>query len=316
VSLNGSATDNDPTFPSGAIFYWTFVYSGNVQNLSGPNASFTFVAPGTYAVTLNVRDAWGNIGSDSRIVVVRPPDTVPPIVQPITDKTINVGTVLHITAQASDNSADFATTGNYTWTFRYNNATVTLYGASFDFLFELHGDYTVTLVVMDGTGNAAAARTFVVRVIIPDVTAPVIGGAAVDKATINAGETVHFSASATDNGADLTDTSAFVWTFTYNGSTRTLTGPTPAFRFDVAGTYTVTLKVSDGAGNNATRAVTVTVNENPSTVTTPPGPGLEVLALILVVVAVGGIIYFIGRRRKPQGKAAGKAPDNTEESEK
>jgi len=274
------------------------------------------VAPGTYVVTLWVRDAWGNLGSDTRTVVVRPPDTVAPIVQPITDKTINVGTVLHVTAQASDNSANFATTGNYTWTFTYNNATVTLYGDTFDFLFELHGDYTVTLVVKDGAGNSAAPRTFAVHVIIPDTTAPSIVSATVDKATINAGETVHFAAAATDNGANLTDTTAFSWTFTYNGSTRTLTGPTPSFKFDVAGTYTVTLKVTDAAGNSANQTLTVTVNESPGTSTTPPGPGLEVLVLILVVIlAVVGVTYLAGRRRAPKKQATAETEENEEDEE-
>jgi len=228
---------------------------------------------------------------------------------------VSVGTVLHVAAQASDNSADFATTGNYTWTFNYNGTGVTLHGAALDFLFEIQGAYTVTLVVTDGAGNSAAPRTFTVRVIVPDLTVPAIVNATVSKTTVQAGETVQFSAHATDNGANVTDPDAFAWSFTYGGIQRTFSGATTTFKFDEAGTYQVTLTVTDAAGNKANTTLTVTVTEPPGTTNPPAGPGYEVIALIAaVILAVVGVTYIVGKRSRPRAQPS-RATDEDEDDE-
>jgi len=68
------------------------------------------------------------------------------------------------------------------------------------------------------------------------------------------------------DGAASTDNvgvTNYTWTFTYDGTTRTLYGPLAAFRFTVAGNYTVILAVRDAAGNSDTDAVTITSSARP-----------------------------------------------------
>jgi len=55
---------------------------------------------------------------------------------------------------------------------------------------------------------------------------------------------------------------SYVWTFV-DVTPQTLTGMTPAYTFTTLGIYTVTLDVSDPAGNHATDTVTITVLPSP-----------------------------------------------------
>src|SRR3989304_4990291 len=60
VTFDGTATgDNDPEFPTGASFRWTFE-DGGALSLAGTVTTYTFRTPGTYWVRLTVTDAYGN----------------------------------------------------------------------------------------------------------------------------------------------------------------------------------------------------------------------------------------------------------------
>ena len=77
------------------------------------------------------------------------------------------------------------------------------------------------------------------------------------------------------DGTDSTDDTGIAswkWTFEYGGRNVTLLGPEAYFPFEVAGNFTVTLNVTDAAGNWDTDTVVVNV-------ITRPGPILWLLAL-------------------------------------
>ncbi len=89
-----------------------------------------------------------------------------------------------------------------------------------------------------------------------------------DKPTANAGndiiaiegETVTFDGSnSTDNIGNID----FTWTFEYNGEQKKLEGEVTSFEFEKEGTYDVTLKVSDDAGNWNTDKLSVIINPAP-----------------------------------------------------
>ncbi len=56
--------------------------------------------------------------------------------------------------------------------------------------------------------------------------------------------------------------SSYDWTFEYNGYMKYLTGKTPYYKFNDVGVYTITLNVTDNAGNWDQVVFNVTVNDN------------------------------------------------------
>ncbi len=66
---------------------------------------------------------------------------------------------------------------------------------------------------------------------------------------VTQGTIVTLNASATrHNHPEFGTAGTYTWTFLYGGATRTLTGETPTFRFDIPGEYQLTLNVTDGTG--------------------------------------------------------------------
>src|SRR2546426_4227915 len=100
VSFDGSrSTDNVGI----ASYTWTFM-DGSMQTLSGMAASYVFATPGTYVVTLTVRDADGNVGTDSLTVTVRDV-TSPAITVSSPSEGASVPGSVVIVASATDNTA-------------------------------------------------------------------------------------------------------------------------------------------------------------------------------------------------------------------
>src|SRR5439155_20498420 len=85
-----------------ASYTWTFM-DGSMQTLSGITASYVFATPGTYSVTLAVRDADGNVGRDSVSVTVRDV-TAPTITVSSPAEGASVPGSVVIVASATDNA--------------------------------------------------------------------------------------------------------------------------------------------------------------------------------------------------------------------
>jgi DNA-binding transcriptional ArsR family regulator len=69
VSLNATATDNDPDFPVGATFTWTITGPEDATR-TGASTEHTYGKAGTYVVRLEVMDAAGNANATEREVTV------------------------------------------------------------------------------------------------------------------------------------------------------------------------------------------------------------------------------------------------------
>lgn len=65
VLLNGSGS-----YPTGLNYTWNFTYDGDEQVLYGMYANFTFRKPGSYVVTLTVRDSANQTATDTTLVAV------------------------------------------------------------------------------------------------------------------------------------------------------------------------------------------------------------------------------------------------------
>jgi peptide/nickel transport system permease protein len=144
LELNGSlSTDN-----VGVTNYtWTF-YDAGVRTLTGAVISYIFTTTGVYAITLNVTDAEGNWDTDETTVTIAV-DTAPPVARCGNDKTINVGSMLNLSAVTSSDNYVIV---NYTWSFDYDGEQVFLYGQIVSFTFNKSGFYNVSLKVTDAAG--------------------------------------------------------------------------------------------------------------------------------------------------------------------
>ena len=241
--FNGTAsTDNFMV----ANYEWTIRENDVNVTLNGPEPYHKFNHAGTYEVSVNVTDLAGNWALDGANITVRDVD------KPAAAAGSGYFASQHDTVTFNGTgSTDNVGVDGYAWTFVYDGEPRELSGEFADFVFNTAGNYNVTLNVTDTSGNWGVDTTFVV---VYDITMPVAeaGG----DVTVKQLDTVTFNGSgSTDNvGVDV-----YEWSFEYNRINETLDGLEASFTFYLAGTYTVTLKVSDERGNWDVDTMTVTV---------------------------------------------------------
>ncbi len=153
ATLNGSGSTDNWVI---ANYTWSFDYGSNNIELYGEIVQFQFKLEDVYKVTLTVTDGAGNSEDDTLWVVVAQLDeldTEPPVARSGANQTVVEGSEVTFNGSAStDNDA----ISNYTWKFTYDGDSVTLYGMNPTFVFDISGDYTITLTVSD---NATPANT-------------------------------------------------------------------------------------------------------------------------------------------------------------
>jgi len=146
--------------------------------------------------------------------------------------------------------------GTSTWTSGWYDAGTTIYleiasnsktikGTRIDYVFKSLNQTFPT--VLNGY------RTFSAEYQMSD-TYPPIANAGLDQ-TVNEDTLITFDASAS---TDENGIQSYTWTFT-DVTPQTLTGKNPTYTFTTPGTYTITLNVTDAAGNWATDTAVITV---------------------------------------------------------
>jgi PKD repeat protein len=141
----GSTDENAPTL----TYSWNF---GNGRTGSGPVPSFTYTAPGTYTVTLTVRDEYGLTGTTTRTVTItEPAGNVAPT--PVINPPACAGLVCNISGVGS---ADPNTGDTFTYLWNFGDATPTSTASAVSHTFPAAGTWTVTLTVTDGWGRSAS----------------------------------------------------------------------------------------------------------------------------------------------------------------
>ncbi|MBN1540463.1 MAG: carboxypeptidase regulatory-like domain-containing protein, partial [Candidatus Thermoplasmatota archaeon] len=172
---------------------------------------------------------------------------------------------------------------NWTWTFT-DGGQITLQGSGPSYLFDEPGVFTVTLNVTDAAGNWHK-DTMTVTVI--DITDPVANAG--EDLTVPVGTAVTFDGSLSTDNTAIT---GYVWTFSYDGEERTLSGVEATFTFMKGGAYEVLLTVSDGSGNTGEDTVTITVIDTGRvTGTVLDGDGKPVEGAHVEITASDGEVY-------------------------
>ncbi len=236
----GASSDPDGTI---AAYAWNF---GDGFTTTGKTASHGYATAGSKTITLTVTDNLGKTATVSKVVDV----TAPPVNQPpVADFT---STVQNLTVALESTSSDpDGTISTQSWNFGDNTAATTAVTASHTYA--AAGTYSVTLTVVDN-GGASRSTTKTVTVTAPPAA--------------NVAPTASFSSTATGlqvtvNGSGSSDPEGPIASYAWNfgdGSTDSATTASTSHNYTAAGTYQVTLTVTDsgGATNALTKPVTVT----------------------------------------------------------
>ncbi|WP_022883451.1 PKD domain-containing protein [Glaciibacter superstes] len=243
----GGSADSDGTIAS---YEWNF---GDSTTGSGVTATHTYATAGTYTVSLTVTDDGGATAVTSKAVTIQAP---PPNVPPTAAFTTAI-TNLDIETDAATSTDSDGTIASYAWDFG-DDTTAT--GVSATHSYAAEGTYTVTLTVTDDDGGIGISTQSVTVSAEPPPNLP---------------PTAAFTATTDFLSADFDATGTtdpdgtivgYEWDF---GDTQTsTTGPTVNHGYSSAGTYTVSLTVTDDDGAENTTTQTVVVTAPPAN--TPP----------------------------------------------
>jgi hypothetical protein len=179
-------------------------------------------------------------GSAEHSSIMALQDTTPPNANAGPDKTVWQN--LQFTFDGSLSNDTESGIANYTWTFVYDNATVTLYDKFANYTFAIPGMYTVTLNVTDNEGNW---NTDTMRVTVLADTTPPLAVTEPNKIGYP-GLPVKFNASLSfDSSGQILN---YSWSFNDNGP-RVIYGKEAYYSFSQTGNYTVVLNITDTGHN-------------------------------------------------------------------
>jgi PKD repeat protein len=238
-TANGGGSSDDVGING---YQWNW---GDGQTGTGSTASHTFAVNGTYTVTLTVTDTIGQTNATSHTVNASDNPPAAAFVIPCTGRTC--------TGNAGASTDDVGISG-YQWTWgdgQFGSGVVASHS------YAVNGTYSVTLTVTDTIGQTNSVTHSVTVTDNPPVASFTISCTSLVCST-------NGTASSDDLGVG-----AYSWNWGDNGAGNT--GSTASHTFAGAGTYVVTLTVSDTIGqtNSTTRTVTVAPCTAPAISTQP-----------------------------------------------
>jgi PKD repeat protein/cytochrome c553 len=257
VRLSGTGS----TDPDGSIvsYAWNF---GNGTSGSGVSPSATYSAAGTFTVTLTVTDDAGDTDSATASVSVDA-GAQPPIADPGGPYTGDAGSAVRFDGSGSRDPDGQVVA--YSWDFGDGSSGT---GPTPMHTYAASGTYNVSLTVTDSQNLTSVAETTASIADAGGQSPPVANAGGPYAGTVGVALTFDGSRSSDPDN----DISIFAWSF---GDGNTGSGVGPAHTYAAAGTYEVSLTVTDSMGNSATATTTAQVDDpavNQPPVADPGGP--------------------------------------------
>jgi len=155
----------------------------------------------------------------------------------------------------ASNSTDNIGIVNYSWMFTFDGIVIELYDSEAAFNFTNHGNYTITLTVIDANNNLDST-TSILQVV--DRVFPISDPGT--ELIVLEGEAIIFDGTGSWDNVGIVN---YTWIFSHNNTDIILFGASPTFTFWTNGTYVVSLRVEDASGNWNTSHFNVKVLNNP-----------------------------------------------------
>ncbi|PCC34446.1 PKD domain-containing protein [Glutamicibacter sp. BW77] len=233
-------------------YSWTFGDGSAPVSGNNPTAEHTYAEAGTYTVKLTVTDDAGGIGEMSVAVTVQ---ETAPNQAPVAQFT-STGTGQQIEFDASASTDTDGNIVSYEWDFGDGTSHASTQNPAITHEYAEPGDYTVTLVVtddQDATGQAVATITVQTDAVNQPPAAQFNGEAQ--------GLTLSVDASgSTDSDGTIAN---YSWDFGDQSELVTSAGATAEHEYAQAGSYTVTLTVTDNLGATAVISQVIDVETAP-----------------------------------------------------
>lgn len=249
----GSSTGNIVSY------LWSF---GDGETGTGTTATHTFTSPGSYNVELLVTDNLGITDQNSVVVEISSPQTLNTPPMAVISSSTGVGDVpLSIIFDGSESTDDDGSITSYQWDM--GDGTI-LQGSQVTHTYTLAGTFNATLSVTDNGNLTDSVST-------PIIVSPAADDNAAPTAVMTASTQQGYAPLALSfDGGQSTDLdgsiSDYLWSF---GDGSTDTGMTASHIYNLPGSYTVTLQVTDDRGESSQTSTTITVEQE---VTEPSVP--------------------------------------------
>ena len=248
VQFNGSGSFD----PDGSITSYSWNFGDNTSG-SGVSPTHAYASVGTYTVTLTVTDnLWSQATTTTTVTITNQP----PVANAGGPYSGQTATAIQFNGGGSYDPDGSVV--SYAWNFG-DGATGS--GLAPTHAYSTAGTYNITLTVTDNLGSQASATATATITNQPPVAHP--GG----PYSGMAGQAVQFNGNGSfDPDGSIT---SYAWNF---GDNTSGSGLSPTHSYSSAGTYTVTLTVTDNLGSQASATTSATITNTQPPVANAGGP--------------------------------------------
>ena len=243
VRFTSTSTDSDGRI---ALTRWDLDNDGQFDDASGTRVARAFAVPGSFTVSVLIRDDAGAEETASQIVTVNQPPSasfsMTPSPAPVGANVTFVSTASDADGQVAAQAWDLDGDGNFDD--GSDPVATTAYPTA--------GTQVVRLRVTDDRGATATATASLT--VVAD-QAPVAAFGFLPQAP-KAGDAVNFVSASSDPDGSI---SRLAWDLDGDGRFNDAVGPSATRVFDAAGTYTVGLAATDDRGVTSTASQTIVV---------------------------------------------------------